>query len=130
MSIGPMTGSTSDRVSRVVLAAVSLSAGGPASHSAPLAESVSGGPTGHYIVPARHPQDQARHRHRAGEPVIRQLLRDLSRGRRNSDARRRPFSVRARSGRRLYQEPYHDTADVNGGGPHGLASAEARRRRR
>ena len=45
----------------------------------------------------RHPQDQARHRDHAGEPVVRQLLRHLSRRRRDPDGERRTDRVQPRS---------------------------------
>jgi hypothetical protein len=48
-----------------------------------------------------HPQDQARHRHRAGEPVLRQLLRHLPRRGRHPDEGRDAHRLRAGSLRRL-----------------------------
>ena len=44
----------------------------------------------------RNPQDQAHHRHRAGESLLRQLLRDLSRCRRHPHEERRADGLRAR----------------------------------
>src|SRR3954451_6941532 len=44
-----------------------------------------------------HPQDQARRRGHAGEPLVRQLLRHLSRRRRDRDARRQAGGLRPRS---------------------------------
>ena len=46
-----------------------------------------------------HPQDQARDRHHAGEPVLRQLLRHLPRGGRHPDAPRCAHGLRAEPGR-------------------------------
>ena len=46
--------------------------------------------------PGGHPQDQAHHRDPAGEPVLRLLLRDLSRRRRDPDEERRAHRLRER----------------------------------
>ena len=86
---------------------------------------VAGGPSGTLHRPARHPQDQARDHHHAGEPVVRQLLRHLSRRRRHPDEQRGADRLRAEPEPEAASRPYHDKADVNGGGPHGEANAIA-----
>ena len=48
-----------------------------------------------------HPQDQARHRDRAGEPVLRQLLRDVPRRRRHPHGERATHGMRPAAGRRM-----------------------------
>src|SRR5579875_1749160 len=45
-------------------------------------------------TPPRHPQDPPRHHRDAREPLVRQLLRDVSGGRRHPDARRRSHRLR------------------------------------
>ena len=60
----------------------------------------------------RHPQNQARHRHRTGEPVVRQRLRDLpGRGRHPAANGAPTVCLPVPTGG--CQAPYHDTADVN-----------------
>ncbi len=79
----------------------------------------------------RHPQDQARHRDHAGEPLVRLLLRHLSRRRRHPDAQRRADGLRPRPGdgavrqavprparrerRRPARRAATRVADINGG---------------
>ena len=99
------------------------------------ARHVPGGPTGHYDVAAGIHGVQACHRHRAGEPVLRQLLRHLPRGGRNAHAERHADGVRTdgcrwmpkavpRHGRRQRRRPTWDSADakldVNGGAMDGF----------
>ena len=80
----------------------------------------------HHPRPRLHPQDQARDRDHAGEPLVRQLLRHLSRRRRHPDAERRADASACPTRRPARAcKPYHDHADVNGGGPHGATNATA-----
>ena len=76
------------------LAVVAASCSSPAPPAA--TERVSGGPTGSYVVPAGRPQDQAHHRDPTGEPLLRLVLRDLSRCRRDPDEERGPDRLRQR----------------------------------
>ena len=72
----------------------------------------------------RHPQDPARRRDHAGEPLVRQLLRDVSRAPTASRWRtvcRRCASRTPRPDRA--SSPYPDHHDVNSGGPHGRVGA-------
>ena len=64
-------------------------------------ETAAGGAAGQLRGAVGHSQDQARDHHHAGEPVVRQLLRDLPRGGRHPDARRRADGLRAQPGRRM-----------------------------
>ena len=103
----------------------SRTARAPAARPTPRTSSASGRSDGDVPRGVGNPQDQARHRHHAGEPLLRQLLRHLSRGPTASPCQRRAHGVRARSRHGGCVAPYHDTADINGGGPHGAANASA-----
>ena len=74
----------------------------------------------------RHPQDPARRRDHAGEPLVRLLLRHVSRAPTGS---RRHVCVPDPLRRRL-RAAYHDPRDRNAGGPHDHVDAVARHRRR
>ena len=109
-------------IGAVVAAALTISA---CSGGSP-AERVSGGPTGQLCRSRGHPQDQARDRDHAGEPILRLLLRNLPgcgghpHGERES--RRCAWTIRPPG---TCVAPYVDHADVNGGGPHSAPNATA-----
>ena len=105
-----------------LLLAVVLGACGSPSPPA-TQERVAGGATGHYDVEAGI--HKIKH-----VIVIEQENRSFDSyfgtypgGRRHSDEERRADRVRARTRRADARAPYHDTADVNGGGPHGVRNA-------
>ena len=97
----------------------------PAKPRRPSGEVATGGPAGHVRGARRDPQDQARDHRHAGEPVVRQLLRHLSRARTASRCSDGVPTVCVPNPAGGCTRPYHDTADVNGGGPHGEANAVA-----
>ena len=79
----------------------------------------------------RDPQDPARHRDHAGEPVLRHLLRDLPRCGRHPDAGRPPDGLRPRPAAHACVRPFHDLErSSNDGGPHGDGDAPQGHRRR
>ena len=107
-----------------VLALALGACSGASSQSAALPETVSGGPTGHYIVPAGI--------HKIKHVII------IEQENRSFDSYFGTFpdadgipmtkgvpTVCVAMPDGGCQAPYHDTADVNGGGPHGEASAVA-----
>ena len=75
----------------------------------------------------RDSQDPARRDHHAGEPLVRQLLRHLSRARTGS--RRQRVRARSRS-TAAASSPSTTPSDLNYGGPHAAGNAAARHRRR
>ena len=79
----------------VVAVAVAASACGSGS-SAPQARAGGRRAHRHLSRPGRHPQDQARDRDPAGEPLVRLLLRHLPGRRRHPDEQRPAHGVRAR----------------------------------
>ena len=131
----PRSRSHNGRVGAVVIGSVAVLAlalsacSSTPSPSASPTERVSGGPTGHYIVPTGI--------HKIKHVIV------IEQENRSFDSYFGTFpgadGIPMKNGVPTVcvpvptggcQKPYHDTADVNGGGPHNEPSARARRQRR